>query len=90
MSRRASAGAEQRQASRLRALKGAQMIFNDGASIIDCTLRDISPGGARLQVASTVGVPERFTLLIVADGGRHACRVAWRRLSEIGVAFEAS
>lgn len=79
---------EQRKASRFRALKAAQIVFNDGASTIDCTLRDISDRGARLKVESPVGIPERFTLLIVADGGQHECQVAWRRVDEIGVVFE--
>ncbi len=79
---------EQRKASRFRALKAAQMVFNDGASTIDCTLRDISDRGARLKVESPVGIPERFTLLIVADGGHYECQVAWRRVDEIGVVFE--
>ncbi len=78
---------EHRGVPRRRAFKGAQIIFNGGASAIDCTLSDISLTGARLKVVTPVGVPDRFTLLILADGVRHECRVAWKRANDIGVSF---
>ncbi|MBM0204671.1 PilZ domain-containing protein [Micromonospora sp. STR1s_5] len=79
---------EHRKASRQRALKGAQIVLNQGASVIDCIARDISSTGARLRVASPLGIPEQFDLVIGLDGTRHKCRVAWRRADEIGVEFE--
>ncbi len=79
---------EHRIAARRRALKGAQIIFNDGASVIDCIVRDVSETGAKLKIPSPLGVPDTFTLSVQADNTRRKCRVAWRRATEMGVAFE--
>jgi hypothetical protein len=79
----------QDRAPRLRVLKGAKIIFNRGASVIDCTARNIAPGGAALDVVTTAGVPEEFELRIhgVPD---HRCQIRWRREGRIGVAYLAS
>ena len=77
---------DNRGAPRRLTLKGAHIVFNAGRSTIDCTVRNLSARGAKLQVASVVGVPETFDL-ILNDGGRQACRVKWRTLKEIGVEF---
>lgn len=79
---------EHRRAARRRALKGAQIIFNDGASVIDCVVRDVSETGAKLKIPSPLGVPDTFTLSVQVDDIRYKCRVAWRRATEIGVSFE--
>jgi hypothetical protein len=77
---------ENRQAQRRTTLKGARIVFNAGRSTIDCTVRNLSAKGAKLQVSSVVGIPETFDLLL--DGhSRQPCRVIWRTLKELGVAF---
>lgn len=78
---------EHRSSSRRRAFKGAQIAFNDGASAIDCILRDLSDTGARLKVESPLGVPDAFALRIAGEDAQRPCRVVWRRATEIGVAF---
>ena len=77
---------DHRLASRRTTLKGGRIVFNTGRSTVDCTVRNLSAKGAKLQVASVVGIPDTFDLLL--DGGmRQPCRVAWRRLKELGVEF---
>jgi hypothetical protein len=77
---------ERRHDQRHRTLKGARIAFNAGQSTIDCTVRNISSQGARLQVASVVGVPNTFDL-VTDSGETKPCRVAWRSLKELGVEF---
>ena len=77
-----------RAAARYRTLKGAKAVFNNGNSVVDCVLRDLSDGGARLKVETAVGFPDHFTLIVEADRGRRACKVMWRTAKEIGVTFE--
>jgi len=60
-------------------------VFNQKSCVIDCTARNLSEGGARLHVASVVGVPEQFELLI--DGTVRRVETMWRTEHEIGVAF---
>ena len=71
---------------RNRALKGASITFDGGA--IDCTVRNISPSGAALDVASPLGIPQEFFLVVPMDGFRQRCRVVWRKEKRIGVAFD--
>ena len=76
---------ERRQVPRRTVLKGGRTVFNAGRSTIDCTVRNLSPNGAKLVVSSVVGIPDSFELLL--DGTRQPCRVAWRTLKELGVEF---
>jgi hypothetical protein len=53
---------------------------------VGCIVRNVSDGGARLEVASVRGVPDAFDLLVPKHRPQR-CRVAWRSLKEIGVEF---
>lgn len=77
---------EHRATQRRTTLKGGRIVFNAGRSTVDCTVRNLSAKGAKLQVASVVGIPDTFDLLL--DGhARQPCRVVWRRLKELGIEF---
>jgi PilZ domain-containing protein len=76
---------ERRDTGRNRVLKSGAIEFNGGT--IDCGVRNISPAGAALDVASPVGIPEHITLVIAGSRERHACRAIWRKERRIGVAF---
>ena len=77
---------ESRNAPRHRTLKGARIVINDGFSTFACTVRNLSGTGARLKVASIIGIPERFDLAF-DDGQRFSCEVAWKTETELGVHF---
>lgn len=78
---------DSRSATRRKTLKGGRIIFNAGRSTIDCTIRDLSAKGAKLQVTSVVGIPNTFDLSI-GGADRQPCLVVWRSLKELGVAFQ--
>jgi hypothetical protein len=75
-----------RTAARQRVLKAGTIAFS-GAGI-DCTVRNLSETGAALEVASVVGIPTEFSLVISSDSVNRKCRVVWRKLNRIGVAFD--
>jgi hypothetical protein len=79
---------EQRKHPRHRTLKAGRIVFNHRFSVIDCTVRNLSDGGACLELASSVGIPESFDLTIEPDRGTRPCRVAWKSENRIGVAFQ--
>lgn len=79
---------ERRKVSRHRTLKGGSITFNRAGGI-DCCVRNLSPAGALLEVASQVGIPEEFVLVIEPDRARHPCRVIWRTATRLGVTFNA-
>ncbi|WOH47629.1 PilZ domain-containing protein [Bradyrhizobium sp. sBnM-33] len=66
-------------------LKRGSIDFNGGT--IACLIRNQSDTGAALEVASALGVPAQFNLLIVADRLRYGCTVIWRMERLIGVKF---
>jgi hypothetical protein len=75
-----------RSSPRRRTLKGGKIVVNDGFSTFTCTIRNLSETGAKLQLSSVIGIPERFVLKL-DDGRDYPCEVAWRTETEIGVKF---
>ena len=55
---------------------------------MDCMVRNISQGGARLEVATPFGLHGTFTLVIEADHFVRDCRTVWNIEKRVGVAFE--
>ena len=78
---------ERRRQPRLRTLKAARILLNHHHSVLDCTVRNLSPRGACLTVASTVGIPESFDVIFDADHSVRACRVVWHKERQLGVEF---
>jgi hypothetical protein len=78
---------ERRRQQRLRTLKSARILLNQHHSVIDCTVRNLSPLGARLDVASAVGIPEQFDVIFDADYSIRPCRLVWHKEKQIGVEF---
>ena len=58
-----------------------------GRSPIPCVMRDVSEGGALLQVAHPEWLPARFRLLIEANGFEADCEIAHRTDDAVGVCF---
>jgi hypothetical protein len=77
---------EKRIFPRHRVLKSGTIEFGGGG--IDCMVRNMSNVGAALEVASPMGIPDKFTLVFRADGLHLPCHVIWRREKRIGVTFD--
>ena len=80
---------ERRSIGRTRISRNAKIILPHRASIVHCTVQDITGSGACLKVANTYGMPEWFELTFEQGRTRRACRVVWRTNDLLGVAFEA-
>jgi hypothetical protein len=77
---------ENRKCQRHKVFKAATIEFNRAGGV-SCIVRNVSDGGACLEVASPFGIPADFDLHIVGHtGGRH-CHTVWRTEKRIGVAF---
>ena len=82
-------GAEHRKLPRRKVEQSVLITSADGTIVGQCTMLDISAGGARLKVDAAAEVPELFTLLLSKLDGklkRH-CAVAWRKEKQLGVRF---
>ncbi|MDX6557561.1 MAG: hypothetical protein QOF72_610 [Blastocatellia bacterium] len=77
---------EKRAGFRNSVLNAGTLLFDGGW--INCVVRDRSDAGAMLHVTSSVGIPERCTLIMSPDGRHVLCRVVWRMEKQIGVVFE--
>jgi hypothetical protein len=54
----------------------------------ECTVLDISPGGAKISTDATIDVRDRFGLTLTPEHvGRYECEVVWRRGKTYGVKF---
>ncbi|MGH8525071.1 MAG: hypothetical protein ACREXY_12920, partial [Gammaproteobacteria bacterium] len=50
-------------------------------------VRNLSPSGACLNVASALGIPEQFDVFFEADRSIRACRLVWHKEKQVGVEF---
>ena len=80
--------AENRINPRHRVLRAGKNVFNHRFSVVDCTVRNVSAGGACLQVPTTIGIPDDFDLVIEPEKESRACRVAWKSDNRLGVTFQ--
>jgi hypothetical protein len=77
---------ENRVTQRQKVIKAGTISF-DGSGI-DCLVRNMSLGGANLEVESQIGIPSSFELVINVEHSNHHCHVVWRKARRIGVAFD--
>jgi hypothetical protein len=78
---------EHRIEGRRRTLRKGLIVLNANASVIECLVKNISPGGAGLWMHGWMVLPERFELRIPGEDLRADVRLAWQRGQEVGVEF---
>ncbi len=78
---------ERRSVRRKHALKGARIVFNRGSSSFNCTIRDLSDGGAKLVVDAVLDIPDAFDLRFNDGSPPRHCSTQWISGKSIGVRF---
>ncbi len=78
---------ERRHNQRARTLRAGKILFNNKRSVIDCMIRNMSGNGACLLVASVVGIPPIFDLLIEGEAVSRRCKAVWHGQNRIGIEF---
>ena len=76
-----------RRSPRHRTLKGASLVLPGTGSTFSCTLRNLSEGGAMVELPSTLGVPYEVILETADHQIRRRARVAWRTETRMGLTF---
>ena len=79
---------KRRRQDRKTVLKGAKVVFNNGKSMLVCRVRDLSPGGARLEFPPRQALPDSFELHVTGQPVRQ-CERRWVRNNIVGVRFVA-
>ena len=77
---------DHRAAPRYRVLKAGTIAF--GSTNLDCLIRNVSSGGAGVEIRSPLWFPDCFVLVMTSDGSARQCHVVWRNQRRIGVAFD--
>jgi len=80
---------EKRKIQRHRTLKAGSINFNR-TNVFDCSVRNLSPAGACLEVANQIGIPDDFLLVVESDHVKQPCHVIWRTMTRLGVQFLAA
>lgn len=75
-----------RSHSRIRTLKGGQIVYNNANCIADCLILNMSDGGAALQATDAVDFPIQVTLK-EKQGKSYKCEVCWQHGKKLGVRF---
>ena len=61
---------------------------SSGGRVMLCTVRNISPEGAAIDVDNPAFVPQHFRLVMAKDRSIvHECRIAWIQNNRIGLTF---
>ncbi|WP_332872995.1 PilZ domain-containing protein [Caulobacter hibisci] len=78
-------GAERRTSPRLSTNRSGKLLC--GAFAWDCVIRDVSDGGARVQMLAGSSPPVSAQLVDLVGGLAHDVKVAWRKDRELGLIF---
>ncbi len=78
---------EARRSERVRSFLRARILFNNGASTIECMIKNISTHGAKIEIAHSLSVPTEFDLEVPQRGRTYRAKMMWRAADSIGVEF---
>jgi hypothetical protein len=80
------------RATKRQAISVDGMIYDQhGKSIAPCTLRNVSAGGAQLELEQEVDLPRTFMLALSRDGHvRRNCTKVWQFATVAGVRFDGT
>jgi hypothetical protein len=82
---------EQRRSAREQVSFPAWIELGQRTQRRDCTVLDVSDGGARVWVPAAATLPREFWLVFSKDGAlRRHCRLVWRADEQIGLRYLGS
>ena len=90
MNRPAPSYHERRSAPRISVSTPARLFHGPKLSLwADCTIRNLSVSGARIELPEVYVAPPRFVVLSFAAGIAYEAVLKWRRGNMAGMSFEA-
>jgi diguanylate cyclase (GGDEF)-like protein len=78
---------DRRKEARKRVLKRGQIVVPSLGLVVDCTVRNLSIGGATVRIDVLFAPPPEFDLAIVGDGTTRRVRVQWQVGTDLGVEY---
>ena len=83
-----SAGRERRTIGRTRIDRGAMLFFHGQADVFPCCVRDATNSGAGIRLEGLNVLPVEFYLSFDRFRTARKCRLIWRDIDFVGIAFE--
>jgi hypothetical protein len=80
---------ERRQSARSRVIYSGVIGYNRRQSTVECAIRNFSEDGVKVEFDNPAVLPDFIDLLIAKKSRAFTAKIAWRRFSEAGLAFEA-
>jgi hypothetical protein len=81
---------ERRTSARQRTVLPGRVYYNKHSVSAECLVRDMSDGGARLELSENVIIPDVMELYIPKKQKTFHAHVLWRRGNEVGVEYADS
>jgi hypothetical protein len=81
-----ASAADKRRSHRQKTLKSGHLILSDWTTM-DCTVRDLSPEGAKLAFGGPTELPKTFSLVVHSTDKMIPAELLWQRGLSAGVAF---
>jgi len=78
---------DRRTEVRKRVLKRGQIVVPSLGVVVDCTVRNLSIGGAAVRIDTPFAPPREFDLVIAGDGTTRRVRVRWQVGTDLGVQY---
>jgi len=78
---------DHRDMPRQRAYLGGKLVYGDYFSL-DVVVRDITTGGAKVQLPEAQAVPDKVYLVDLKTAIAYDAHVVWRRYPLVGLAFD--
>jgi len=79
-----------RRSERVRTFLAGRIVFHDGAYSYECVVRDMSEGGARVEIPSARMLPRRFYFLTSKGETAYDAELVWRTRLMAGIKFRES
>ena len=85
-----AAADEQRRELRSRTLLSGKLVFGLHDLTADCTIRNLSSGGAKIQTTMAAALPRDLWLVVIKQGVAYRASIAWRTEQTLGLRFQAT
>jgi len=76
-----------RRRPRPRVAMSGQIVHGIHGEVINVVVRNLTEGGAKVRLTSTVGVTVRGRVVLRLAAGEHTGTVAWQAGDEVGLKF---
>jgi PilZ domain len=76
-----------RKSARKRVILGGKVVYNEGTYCVDCRIRDISDGGARIVLPPDIVIPTRVVLIDTRNATAYEAQVVWIKAPEFGLKY---